>query len=78
MHAAYDIVELAHDAVTIRDTCKPLALSVTNDAEWIVAQVAAAYPGRLIFYLDSTNTLDQLLHEDGRFTGFGLAPERKP
>ncbi len=49
--------------------------SVTNDAECVVAELAAKYPGARIIYLDSDSTLGELKHVDGKFTGFAPAPE---
>jgi hypothetical protein len=47
--------------------------TVTNDAEWVVADLArkGLLPeGRRLFYLNSDGQRDELLHADGRFVGF--------
>ncbi len=47
--------------------------SVTNDAEAVVAELAASGKlpeGRRLYYYDSDGELDELLHKDGQFLGF--------
>ena len=51
------------------------ALSVTNDAEAVVAEVLEKYPGHRIFYRDTDGNWDELVHAEGRFTGFAPARE---
>lgn len=48
-------------------------VSVTNDAERVVATLAAQglLEGRRVLYEDSTGRWDELLVRDGRFAGFG-------
>ena len=50
-------------------------VSVTNDAEAVVAEVNSRYPGYRIVYRDTMFNWDELVHDNGRFTGF--APYRK-
>lgn len=56
------------EAVFLVDNDGPL--SVTNDAERVVAEVLAAHPGRRIFYRDSMGSWDELKHNGEAFTGF--------
>lgn len=47
-------------------------VSVTNDAEAVVAYLNTAYPGRRFIYRDSEGRWDELSHEGGVFKGFDL------
>lgn len=68
----------------IRDTAEQLVIedlgpwnehpTVTNDAEWVVSQVAGSLRGRVLLYFDSLGNLDQLLVRNGRFAGFAPEP----
>lgn len=49
--------------------------TVTNDAEWVVEQVARLLNGRRLEYIDSEGQRDQLLVADGRFAGFAPAQD---
>ena len=53
------------------------AMSVTNDAEGVTAEVAGQYPGKRIVYLDSMDQWDELCHDGGRFLGFKPYGKRK-
>lgn len=44
--------------------------TVTNDAEWVVAQLAPKLAGRMLLYFDSDGELTKLDVKDGRFAGF--------
>lgn len=48
--------------------------SITNDAEWVVEQVAPALNGRSLRYIDSMGRVDELVVRNGKFAGF--APVR--
>lgn len=48
--------------------------TITNDAEWVVEQVAGRLGGRALLYYDSDNMLDELLVKDGKFAGFAPGP----
>ena len=50
------------------------AISITNDAEAVVAEVHADFPGRRIFYRDTDGNIDELDHVDGVFRGFDSGP----
>ena len=45
-------------------------MSVTNDAEAVVAYVNDWNPGKRIVYRDTTGQWDELKHTNGRFDGF--------
>lgn len=49
-------------------------LSITNDAEHVVEQVAPLLRGRRLFYYDSEGQADELLVADGKFAGFNVGP----
>jgi hypothetical protein len=65
-------VEQRTDAVVILRDLGPWEThpTVTNDAEWVVAQIAETLAGRRLFYYDSDGQLDELLVENGAFVGF--------
>ena len=44
--------------------------TITNAAEWVVAQLANRLKGRALYYIDTEDCIDQLLVHDGRFAGF--------
>jgi hypothetical protein len=48
--------------------------TVTNDAEYVVEQLAARLGDRLLLYFDSEGDLDQLVVRNGKFAGFAPAP----
>lgn len=53
--------------------------SVTNDAEAVIEELAAAgnLPnGRRLFYFDSEGQKDELIHENGRFVRFAPGPQK--
>ncbi len=63
----------------IRDMGDGRELSVTNDAENVVAQVVSlgSYtPGQRLLYYDSDGNLDELKIKDGKFAGFAPGPGR--
>ena len=68
MNASYSIVRVAPGCVFIIDHDR--GKSVTNDAEAVVSAVYARFPGRRIFYKDTMGQWDELVHRNGRFTGF--------
>ena len=45
-------------------------ISVTNDAENVVQELAKRYPGKRIFYRDSMGRVDELLVKKDRFAGY--------
>lgn len=80
MKARYITVHAAPSFVVIRDVGHKHGMSVTNDAEAVVAHVHEALGGLdedgVLLYYDSDGILDELLYEDGKFVGFRLlSPE---
>ena len=45
-------------------------MSVTNDAEAVCAHCHELYPGRRIIYRDTEGEWSELVHENGKFTGY--------
>ena len=45
-------------------------LTITNDAENVIADLAPILNGRRVFYEDSEGEVTELLHNNGVFTGF--------
>jgi len=52
------------------------AMSVTNDAEAVVAEIVPRFKGKRIVYKDSDGNWDELVHNGREFTGF--APSKAP
>ncbi len=79
--ANYVIVVKASDQITIRDMGPwDKYLTVTNDAENVVRELAAEghLPnGRRLFYYDSDGELDEIPVKDGVFVGFAPGPKRQ-
>lgn len=74
MKSRYEIVQETLDCVLIRDIGPwDRHLSVTNDAENVVAELAPMLRGRRLEYFDSEGERDQLLVRDGKFAGFAPA-----
>lgn len=71
MKAAFTLVSVDGETVVIRDRCNDMGtMTVTNDAEAVVANLHRQYPGRRIFYYDTDGRRDELLHDKGAFRGF--------
>lgn len=68
VRATYQVVTITGTLVTIKDLDG--RVSVTNDAEAVVAEVLQDYPGRKIHYYDTDGNLDELCHDGTKFTGF--------
>lgn len=50
------------------------SVSITNDAENVVREVVERYGNKRIFYTDTMGNIDELVHENGEFTGFAPGP----
>lgn len=77
-----EIVARADHAVTIRDV-GPWSkfMTVTNDPEGVVAELwklGLLKDHQRLFYYDSADQLDELLHQGGGFTGFKPGPASGP
>jgi len=44
--------------------------TITNAAEWVVAQMVDRLKGRKLYYFDTQGNIDQILIHDGKFAGF--------
>lgn len=77
--AVYSIVEnLPGNPLIIRDMCNGGQLSVTNDAELVVEELhnQGLLPNnRRLFYYDTDNQLDELVHDGPVFKGFAPGPQ---
>lgn len=70
--AKYELVEFEgpKDVIFIRDLDQ--GVTVTNDAEAVVAELNKYYPGKRIVYRDTIGGWDELVHENGVFTRFSI------
>lgn len=66
----YEIKAVTEDTVFIKDLDLG-GMSVTNDAENVVAQILAEYGNKKIIYQDTMGEWDELLHDGTQFTDFG-------
>ena len=67
----YSIVLDRPNAIVIRDIGHNLGfMSITNDVDSLVACLAHQLRDRHLYYYDSDGSLDEILHSNGRFTGF--------
>lgn len=70
--SSYAYRQVRDDHVIIEDLDLPGTMSVTNNAEAVVQEVLATYPGRRIGYVDSSGQLDELVHDGGKFVRFSF------
>jgi len=71
-HAEFAIEKETPEYIFIIDTGHTNKKTVTNDAENVIATLAKnnALGDRRVFYRDSENRIDELLHTAGQFTGY--------
>ena len=71
-HAEFTIEKETPDYVFIIDTGHTHTRTVTNDAEFVVKTLATdhALGDRRLFYRDSENQIDELLHSGAKFLDF--------
>ncbi len=74
--ARYHVIKSTFEAVWIVDD--EGVLSVTNDAERVVAELFRTWGARRIFYRDTDGDWDELQHEGAKFTGFAPARHLAP
>lgn len=67
--STYAIVLMTPDIIYLRDLDLG-TMSVTNDAERVVAALNATHPGKRFIYRDSNGRWDELLHDGPTFKGF--------
>lgn len=71
--ANYEIIEDHSDKLVLRDLGPwNRHLTITNDAECVVAELLERLAGRRLFYYDSDGELTELKIADGRFDGYGI------
>ena len=68
LQSTYYVHKVVDGVVYIVDTNGPL--SVTNDAEGVVATLNDIYPKHRVIYRDSDGLWDELMHDKGTFAGF--------
>jgi len=76
VRAVFHTLKVTDTKVFIVDEDGPM--SVTNDAEAVVAYLNAWHPGKRIIYRDTAGFWDELKHTNGRFDGFGPYSEELP
>lgn len=52
-------------------------MTVTNDVETVVEELAPTIGKKRLFYYDSLGGLDEILHQDGKFVRFAPGPSRR-
>lgn len=67
--ANYQVLKVTPDFVHIQDLNLG-NMSVTNDAEAVVAEIVAKHGNKRITYIDSDGNQDELAHVNGFFKGF--------
>jgi len=69
--ANYRIIEETDEYLVIQDLGPHYEYqTVTNAVEWVVNQLMDRLGDRELYYIDSSNTMDQIVVEDGRFKTF--------
>ena len=56
--------------VFLVDLCNEGAMSITNDAEAVIAHCHKFFPGKRVVYRDTEGRWDELDHVEGMFVGF--------
>jgi len=75
--ADYEVVKITDDVIWIADLNLG-SISVTNDAENVVADIQRRHADKRIIYRDSDGNWDELKHKGGQFTGFAPARDMVP
>ena len=71
MKASYTVVGSNDTTVYIADL--DIGMSVTNDAEAVVAELIPRFEGKRIVYKDTDGRWDELIHDGNQFIDFGPA-----
>ena len=77
--ARFSVAVDQENEITIQDN-NDGARTITNDAENVVAflfQRGLIKNGKRLYYYDTDDTLSELQHHDGKFTGFAPGPQRR-
>lgn len=69
----YDEFDSGTDRVWIVDL--DIGKSITNDAERVVKAMYMMFGNVHIYYRDTMGRWDELCHEQGEFTNFGVVPK---
>lgn len=70
-HANFEIIDANEHRLVIRDLGPWNQFpTITNDAEYVVEQIAKTLGERTLLYVDSEGTTDELVVRDGKFFGF--------
>jgi len=77
MRAEFTIENETPEYIFIIDTGHTHTMTVTNDAESVIETLHSEYDlgDRRVFYRDSENRIDELLHAGARFTGYRAGHE---
>lgn len=76
MRSRFYVQDVTDEAVYIVDLANECqTMSVTNDAENVVANVAKSFGNKRIVYQDTNGQWDELVHDNGVFVRF--APYRE-
>jgi hypothetical protein len=70
--ADFQVVTANDHFIYLEDTGHNQFKTVTSDAEYVVTSLAEHYgiEHKRVFYKDSFGEIDELLHKNGRFTGY--------
>jgi L-lactate utilization protein LutB len=76
-HAVFEIIQNTKSFIFIKDTGHMNHKSVTNDVEYVLEQLAAEtnIKGKRIFYADSQNEIDEIIHSGTHFSHFKYGHE---
>jgi hypothetical protein len=72
IHVVFDVIKETPDFIFIKDTGHKNHITVTNDAQFVLAQLAKEYDidRRQVFYMDSLGQIDEIKHHGDHFIGF--------
>jgi hypothetical protein len=72
-HAQFLILKTGLSFILIKDTGHYCHKTITNDVSFVMNQLK---PGRKrVFYIDSENSIDEIVHREGIFLGFKVGHE---
>jgi hypothetical protein len=77
LHAEFDVIKETPEYIYIKDTGHNDGPTVTNDAEFVLGQLANKHNmgRRRVFYMDSVGQTDELTHIGAHFTGYKFGHE---
>lgn len=68
MRAHVKIIKVGKEALLLQDAGG--AVTIGEDAKAVVKKYHQMFPGRRIYYLNTIRMVDEILHEEGDFSGF--------